>query len=146
MNSSELNTTITNILRSEKIKTTLPRVLVLSILFEENRELTANEIEKIIFEKQNKNIYISTIYNVLKTLEKFNLIQKFKLGDQQAYYSIKNTPNTIRAYCDQCNQSFFIHDSILEEQIHSITANREIQLNSFSVILQVRCNNCKNNN
>ncbi|WP_081408962.1 transcriptional repressor [Acinetobacter gyllenbergii] len=96
--------------------------------------------------KNKIKTYISTIYNVLKTLEKFNLIQKFKLGDQQAYYSIKNTPNTIRAYCDQCNQSFFIHDSILEQQIHSITTNREIQLKSFSVILQISCNNCKNNN
>lgn len=115
MVSKELNSVIMSILHSEKLRATIPRVLVLSTLIEKDTELTAIDIDKIISNEYGENLYISTIYNALRVFEEIGIIQKFKVGDQQAFYSIKNKNGSIRAVCNKCKNVFFFQMSNLKK-------------------------------
>jgi Fur family ferric uptake transcriptional regulator len=143
MVSKEFNSVIMGILHSEKLRATIPRVLVLSALIEKDKELTAIDIHKIISTDYNEDLYISTIYNALRAFEETGIIQKFKVGDQQAFYSIKKKSGSIRAICSECKRTYFINDDGLENYIKNSANNINSQLNSFSALLQITCEHCK---
>lgn len=143
----ELNQTILNILRAENLRATLPRILILNILIEEDRELTAYEIEKIISLKNCKNIYISTIYNVLGSFEQSNIVHKFKAGDEQAYFSLKknkkNSDDDIRTICIKCKKNISINDEKIDQNIHGLLNKKGFDFKSFSLVLNILCNDCR---
>nr|WP_244939725.1 transcriptional repressor [Acinetobacter guerrae] len=141
--SKELNSVIMSILHSERLRATIPRIMVLNVLIEKDKELTAIDIERIISSEHGKNLYISTIYSALKVFEDIGLIQKFKIGDQQSLYCIKKKNGSIRATCNQCKKTFFLVDDELEAHIESYAKSKELKLMSFSLLIKIKCENCR---
>ncbi|MBJ9985725.1 transcriptional repressor [Acinetobacter sp. S40] len=142
MESHHLEEVVLNILKKAKLRATLPRIHVVKTLIEANKEITAYEIERKVAQKNRKNVYISTIYSSLRALEMAGVIQRFKIGDQQAYYSIKKQNGSIRLYCEECEKTYLLDNSDIEKNILNLSENRNISIKSFSLFIQIKCEEC----
>ncbi|WP_252718532.1 Fur family transcriptional regulator, partial [Acinetobacter ursingii] len=142
MESNNLEEVVLNILKKAKMRATLPRIHVVQTLIEADKEITAYEIERKVAQKNSKNVYISTIYSSLRALEMAGVIQRFKIGDQQAYYSIKKQNGSIRLYCEECEKTYLLDNDNIEKDILDISKTRNISIKSFSVFIQIKCEEC----
>ncbi len=71
-------------------------------------------------QQQLKKLSCAGIYQALRQLERAGLVAKFKLGDEQALYSFKNTQANIRICCRQCGRLEQIADPLFELQIQEL--------------------------
>ena len=101
------------------LKVTLTRLTILHILRSAQRELTVTEI-LYSPQQQLKKLSCAGIYQALRQLERAGLVAKFKLGDEQALYSFKNTQANIRICCRQCGRLEQIADPLFELQIQEL--------------------------
>ncbi|WP_244939674.1 transcriptional repressor [Acinetobacter guerrae] len=74
------------------------------------------------------------------------VIQRFKIGDQQAYYSIKKQNGSIRLYCEECEKTYLLDNDNIEQDILDLSKNKKIAIKSFSLFIQIKCEECMEKN
>lgn len=140
---------VVDILKSKKLRITIPRIRILGILKDELIALTATDIQKKLFNQCNAKI--SSIYHVLRELEKAGIIHRHKDGDTQAIFSYKKTNNTVRFICNSCKKIFTL-ETLQEKEgrslvqlVESLSKKHQHQVNSFSLSVNTLCVRCSIN-
>lgn len=132
-----------NLLRSNSLKITQPRLRVLKIISEKTTAISQPELEKII----GKSIDRVTLYRILSTFEEKGIVHKvFDLNGTSAYALCSNDctvdkheDNHIHFICSVCNSVYCLDDipkiNIDLPQGFSV---QSISINAVGV-----CENCK---
>jgi Fe2+ or Zn2+ uptake regulation protein len=122
----------------ENRRNTKQKQLILNILKEADRPVSANEIySKVV--KELPKIAKSTIYRNIDALFNQNLIDKYHLNDNEVFYLIKEDRNEHRHFviCDGCQKIFDlpscpIHEIETEmEKEGFIVKDHQIQINGI---------------
>jgi Fe2+ or Zn2+ uptake regulation protein len=131
-----------DLLLAARLRVTIPRLLILDILDQSLTGLTVLEIEKKML-KEGYQTSFPTVYNILKTFEHKNIIHRFKIGNEQASFSMIKKTGTIKIICEYCKQQTDIQELNLEQDIQHALSQYYAKLNSYSLLLNVRCHQCK---
>ncbi|ENX39522.1 MULTISPECIES: Fur family transcriptional regulator [Acinetobacter] len=137
---------VIDILKSKKLRVTIPRIKILRILKDASIELTATDIQKKLFHQNSAKI--SSIYHVLRELEKVGIIQRYKDGDIQASFSFKKSYSAIRFICSACKTIFTLEtlqekeERSLVQLIESLSKKHQYELNSFTLTVNTLCVAC----
>lgn len=118
-------------------KFTKQKKAILSTLRETASHPTAEWIHQQT-KKDIPSIGLATVYRNLKSLERSQLIQSIKTGDNKEHYDGDTSPHA-HLYCTKCNSVTDIF--LTQDQLDELAI---IQRNdSFQLIYYGRCNACK---
>lgn len=113
-----------DIIRNKSLKVTPQRLLILKTILKSKNHPTAEDIITYV-RKQNQNIAIGTIYKILDTLVKNNIIQKVETYNDIMRYEFSNKnhhhiyiidKNTVMDYYDE-NLDKFLTDYFKKKKI-----------------------------
>ena len=99
------------------LKLTSPRRIILGLLENTDRHLSAEEIY-LTAVKKNPSIGLTTVYRTLETLSKIGMLQKFDFGDDRARYELNDDPLTNHHHhlvCVKCKKAIDYNDFVKEE-------------------------------
>jgi len=106
-------------LRKHSRRITVPRQVILDVLSEENKHLSAEDI----FLKVHRvypDIGLTTVYRTLNLLIQIGLVLKFDFGDGRARYELSSGPRKEKHHhhlvCIKCNRIIDYKDFIDEEE------------------------------
>lgn len=102
-----------NLLKDAELKSTRKRCLLLSILQEENRPMTAAEL----LEKANpiQQMNPSTVYRTLNTLSQKGMLSKTIRKDGKSYFSLETHQHHHRLICKLCQKVIPVDSCPLQE-------------------------------
>jgi len=126
----------------ESQRNTKQKQLILSILKQANRPISANEIyAKIVVDLPK--IAKSTIYRNLDSLLNQNLIDKYHFKDNEVFYLIKSDKNEHRHFiiCDDCKKVFDLPSCPLHE-IESAIEKEGFIIKDHQIQISGTCKDC----
>jgi len=131
---------IIEILKSNNLKTTPKRIEILSIFFESNFPLCAEDIF-FILNTRKCDINLATIYRILLTFSQNKIIQVSSIIGRKAYYTLTSSNHSHYFICLKCNNKSPI-DTCYINQIESKLEkyNRKVISHHFEVY--GICENC----
>ncbi len=132
---------VRQILSAKNVKITKGRCLLLQILIEQERPLSAEEIYRIFMEK-GREISLSTVYRIVLTLAEKHIITPLTLPamDKTLYeYSEKHTHHLV---CTQCNKILPLTHCPLEEFTRHIEGNTGFVIQGHSLDMFGVCPDC----
>lgn len=94
---------INQILASKNVKITKGRKMLLKILIEEKKPLSAEEIYRAFIEK-GENISLSTVYRIVTALADKQIITALNLPAMDKALYEYNSAHTHHLVCTQCNK------------------------------------------
>ena len=124
------------------IKKTRSRQLLLAVLEQADRPLSAREIG-LALEQQGESVWLSTIY---RTLERFTeqgvLMRTMLLDDDTALYQMQPHPHMHYAICMDCHQTLPIAHCPLEG-LHTQMDTQRFHVIGHKVELYGYCERCE---
>jgi Fe2+ or Zn2+ uptake regulation protein len=126
----------------ESQRNTKQKQLILSILKQADRPISANEIYyKIVVDLPK--IAKSTIYRNLDSLLNQNLIDKYHFKDNEVFYLIKSDKNEHRHFiiCDDCKKVFDLPSCPLHE-IESAIEKEGFIIKEHQIQISGTCKDC----
>lgn len=125
-------------------KITKQRCEIIKIMYENNVHMNADEIYKKL---KHKKIGLSTVYRNLMVLETVGAIKRINTANT-SYYELQAMGEIdVHAKCIKCNKVVDIKREKLAENLKELIKNikqeREIMINSTSIVLSVICEKCK---
>jgi Fe2+ or Zn2+ uptake regulation protein len=137
-----------SILDSKSVLATKPRLSLLSILLNERRPLTVDQITKLSKEK----IALSSLYRVIKDLRDSGIISEFQTPENIKVIELTTHQNEHHhhIFCSQCGAitDFEIDDRLerdLEKEIRKVELQYSVSVTSHSLELQSLCLECNKN-
>lgn len=127
-----------NILKSNNLKTTKNRELILSVFKNNNLPLCAEDI----YTKLNNKINIATIYRNLNLLSDKGILSKFVFEDGKMYYKLNNNEHTHKLVCNICHKVTSIKNCPMELLSKNITKTTGFQITSHNLELKGICPKC----
>jgi Fur family ferric uptake transcriptional regulator len=125
-----------NILKSNNLKTTKNRELILSIFKNNKLPLCAEDI----YTKLNNNINIATIYRNLNLLNKKGILIKIAFEDGKMYYKLNN--HTHKLVCNICHNVTTINNCPMELISKNISNDTGFLITSHYLEVEGICPNC----
>lgn len=126
----------------KELKRTKPRKLVLSILENNNKPLSAMEIFNVI-ERRGEKVWLSTIYRILDLFEHYNLVIKNPISsDDVSVYVFNKDDHEHYAKCLTCHRMFTVNNCPLENFSPKIE-DEDFQVIQHRVEIFGYCKNCK---
>jgi len=137
--------------RHHGFRCTLPREVILDILYKTKSHLSA---EDIYFKVHSiyPQIGLTTVYRTLDLLNKMGLISRFDFGDGKARYELIKEGETSHHHhliCRKCNKVIDYTDFIKEEtrfikKIEEVLSKKHnFAIESHEIHFQGLCNKCK---
>ena len=133
------------ILLSNNIPITIPRILVLEILLKNEGPLKVEEVIKL----SKGKLAISSLYRIINDLKKFNLINEFQTLENTKVIELASLleEHHHHLFCKSCGAvyDFEVNDSLekdLEKEIRKIESKYEVSVLSHSLELLGICNKC----
>ncbi|MBM6829263.1 transcriptional repressor [Anaerotignum lactatifermentans] len=102
-----------SLLKSADLKATKKRQLLLSILQQENRAMTAEEVHEKATPLLAMNL--STVYRTLNTLTEKGILSKTQRKDKKAYYALEHHDHHHRLVCTVCKKTIPVDSCPLRE-------------------------------
>ncbi|KAB0582414.1 transcriptional repressor [Campylobacter sputorum subsp. sputorum] len=130
-----------NIILSKKAKNSIPRKEILKILFY-NKHISINEIQKIYKNTHKKQVSISTIYNTLNLLKKYNLLTIIK-SKNSTKYEMNIHLNHDHLICKKCGKIIEFKDEVLQNLQKGISKKYDFIIQGHILSLEGICDKCK---
>lgn len=134
-----------SILASKNVSVTKPRLSLLSILLNERRPLTVEQITK----RSKEKIALSSLYRVIKDLRDSGIISEFQTPENTKVIELTTHQNEHHhhIFCSQCGAitDFEIDDRLerdLEKEIRKVELQYSVSVTSHSLALQSLCLKC----
>ena len=115
-----MNTDIENLLKEHALKITKERVLLLSLLKDSHKPLSAEEIA----ERIESQVNLVTIYRTLERFVNLGILYKAHFGGGKAYYEFQNKHHH-HITCTECG---------VQEKIDMCIKSDQVSSKNFSVI------------
>jgi len=142
--SEEVINELKKIVKQKGLKYTEQREIVLSILLNANKHLTAEEVYNCIKEKNiESNIGIATVYRALNFLEDVNLITSITFGTDGKKYESNFKDHHDHLICTQCGKIVEFMDAEIEKRQEKIAKKNNFKVTSHSMQLYGLCSDCQ---
>lgn len=129
------------IFKTNNLKKTKAREMVLQIIKSENYPITAEEIYKKTFKKHAINL--STIYRTLNVLSISNVLIKQVRQDGIAYFQLNKHDHKHLIKCVHCGKEIPLDNCPLEELLSNISKKTHFEITSHNIELYGVCEDCK---
>ncbi|MEA3290857.1 MAG: ferric iron uptake transcriptional regulator [Pseudomonadota bacterium] len=129
-------------LRQAGLKTTVPRLKVLSIL-ENNtdKHLGAEDVYKILL-AEDETIGLATVYRVLTQFESAGLVLRHNFEGERAVFELDNNDHHDHMVCVDCGTVIEFYDKTIEKQQELIAKKHGFQIEDHALYLYGVCKNC----
>lgn len=129
-------------LKQAGLKTTLPRLRVLSILEDsEVRHLSADEIYKSLSEEDG-TIGLATVYRVLTQFEDAGLVIRHNFEGGRSVFELNDEDHHDHMVCVKCGKVIEFFDRRIEEQQEKVAADHGFTIQDHSLTLFGACKRC----
>ena len=135
------------LLISNNIPVTRPRILLLEILLKNKGPLKVEDIIKL----SEGKLAISSLYRIINSIKDLNLISEVQTPDKTKVIELSNIKDDHHhhIFCKSCGaiNDFELNDALeknLEKEIKKIESSHDISVLSHSLELLSICNKCKN--
>ncbi|MBT8116102.1 MAG: ferric iron uptake transcriptional regulator [Arenicella sp.] len=130
-------------LKDVGLKTTLPRLRILSILEEgEKRHFSAEDVYKRLLEA-DEEIAFATVYRVLTQFEAAGLVLRHNFEGGRSVYELDTGEHHDHMVCVQCNKVTEFFDAEIEERQKSVAARYNFDLQDHSLYMYGVCTECR---
>ena len=135
------------LLISNNIPITRPRILLLEILLKNKGPLKVEDIIKL----SEGKLALSSLYRIINSLKDLNLISEFQTPDKTKVIELSNIKDDHHhhIFCKSCGaiNDFELNAALeknLEKEIKKIESSHDVSVLSHSLELLSICNKCKN--
>jgi len=130
-------------LKEAGLKTTLPRLRILSILEEgEQRHFTAEDVYKTLIDA-DEDIAFATVYRVLTQFENAGLVLKHNFEGGRSVFELDRGEHHDHMVCAKCNTVTEFFDAEIEEKQKEIAKKYNFELQDHSLYLYGICKKCQ---
>lgn len=130
-------------LKDVGLKTTLPRLRILTILEEgDKRHYSAEDVYKALL-NAGEEIAFATVYRVLTQFEAAGLVIKHNFEGGRSVFEINKGEHHDHMVCVKCNKVTEFYDEKIESRQDSIAAQHDFELQDHSLYLYGICSLCK---
>jgi len=134
----------TSLLKTNTLKFTKQRELILKFLYENEEHYTPEDIYMLI-KKENPdiNIGIATVYRTLTLLEDAGIASSISFGSQGKKYELGLKKHHDHLICTACGDIIEFYDETIEEQQEKIAKKFDFQMTDHTMKIVGICKNCQ---
>ena len=130
-------------LKEAGLKTTLPRLRILSILEEgKQRHFSAEDVYKALLDA-DEEIAFATVYRVLTQFENAGLVLRHNFEGGRSVFELDRGQHHDHIVCVKCNSVTEFFDAKIEERQNRIAQEHDFDLQDHSLYLYGVCSKCK---
>lgn len=130
-------------LRQAGLKTTLPRLKVLSILETSKvRHMSAEDVYKILL-GEDESIGLATVYRVLTQFEDAGLVIRHNFEGDRAVFELNDEDHHDHMVCVSCGSVIEFIDQRIEELQDKVARDHDFGIQDHSLTLYGICKKCK---
>lgn len=130
-------------LRQAGLKTTLPRLKVLSILESSKvRHMSAEDVYKILL-GEDESIGLATVYRVLTQFEDAGLVIRHNFEGDRAVFELNDEDHHDHMVCVSCGSVIEFIDQRIEELQDKVARDHDFAIQDHSLTLYGICKKCK---
>ena len=133
-----------NILKSNTLKFTKQRELILQFLYENDAHYTPEDIYMLL-KKENPdiNIGIATVYRTLTLLENEGIASSISFGAQGKKYELGLKTHHDHLICTRCGDIIEFFDETIEKQQEEIAAKFNFKMTDHTMKIVGLCEKCQ---
>lgn len=130
-------------LKSAGLKSTLPRLKVLS-LFENSKErhLSAEDVYKLLL-ASGDDVGLATVYRVLTQFEQAGLLMRHHFEGGKSVFELNQGEHHDHIVCMQCGHVEEFYDAAIESRQKKAAADRGFTVHDHSLYIYADCNRPK---
>lgn len=133
-----------SLLKSNNLKYTLQRELILKYLYKSKKHLTPELLyNEIKLDAPELNIGIATIYRTLTLLEDAGFVTSISLGKQGKKYELANKEHHDHMICTNCGKIIEFIDEEIEARQSKIAKQYQFQMLDHSMQIYGLCRQCQ---
>lgn len=132
-------------LKQAGLKTTLPRLRVLSIL--ENSEIkhmSAEDVYKELLDEEG-SVGLATVYRVLTQFEDAGLVIRHNFEGERSVFELNDEDHHDHMVCVKCGSVTEFLDKRIEAQQDKVAEDNGFTIQDHSLTLYGLCQNCNSN-
>ncbi len=130
-------------LKDAGLKTTLPRLRILTVLEEgEGRHYTAEDVYKELLDA-GEEIAFATVYRVLTQFENAGLVLRHNFEGGRSVFELDDGHHHDHMVCAKCNVVTEFFDSVIEERQRAVANDHGFKLDDHALYLYGLCANCQ---
>jgi Fur family ferric uptake transcriptional regulator len=130
------------VLRAEGKRITSQRSLLLQVIREGKGHLDADEIYRLVREKDPR-ISLSTVYRNLSMLKELGLIAELHLDEEHHHYELKDATEHYHLICSNCGQVIEFHSPLVKELKNRIGGEEDFLIRRVHIDLIGLCAKCR---
>lgn len=132
-------------LKQAGLKTTLPRLRVLSILENSKiRHLSAEDVYKELLNEED-SVGLATVYRVLTQFEDAGLVIRHHFEGDRSVFELNDEDHHDHMICAQCGRVTEFFDQRIEVLQEKVAKQHGFSLQDHSLTLYGICKHCQNN-
>ena len=130
-------------LKQAGLKTTLPRLRILSVLEEgEKHHFTAEEVYKTLLDA-GEEIAFATVYRVLTQFENAGLVLRHNFEGGRSVFELDDGKHHDHMVCAKCTKVTEFFDAEIEERQKRVAEQHGFKLEDHSLYMYGLCSDCQ---
>ncbi len=130
-------------LRQAGLKTTLPRLKVLSMLESSKvRHLSAEDVYRELL-KDDESIGLATVYRVLTQFVEAGLVIRHNFEGDRAVFELNDEDHHDHMVCVDCGRVIEFIDQRIEELQEKVASNHDFTIQDHALTLYGICKRCR---
>ena len=126
-------------LKKAGLKTTLPRLRILSMLEQQpGRHFTAEDVYKTLLDA-GEDIAFATVYRVLTQFENAGLVIRHNFEGGRSVFELDDGKHHDHMVCVKCNKVIEFYDEEIEKRQEAVAKKHGFALQDHSLYLYVLC-------
>ena len=135
------------LLRTNKLKFTIQREVILETLYNSDEHLTPESLHHLIQKKYPElKTGIATVYRTLSLLEDSNVVTSLSFGAQGKKYELGAKEHHDHLICTECGEITEFVDEEIEKRQHAITDELGFKMKDHSMQIYGICKKCQEKN
>ncbi len=131
-----------NWLRDHGLKATKNRMMMLEVLDEDHKFLSAEEIYQSLIEKAS-NLSLSTVYRSMESLVEVGLVSPVNLEtSKQTLYELSHTEHAHHLICMSCQKVIHVHGCPVASYEKQIAKEHQFTVREHKLELYGYCQEC----
>lgn len=132
-------------LKEAGLKTTLPRLRILSVLEGAKGHFTAEDVYKNLLDA-GEEIAFATVYRVLTQFENAGLVLRHNFEGGRSVFELDDGQHHDHMVCVKCTTVTEFYDAKIEERQSIVAEKHNFKLEDHSLYLYGLCENCQKAN
>lgn len=129
-------------LKEAGLKTTLPRLRILSVLEGSQGHFTAEDVYKTLLDA-GEEIAFATVYRVLTQFENAGLVLRHNFEGGRSVFELDDGHHHDHMVCIKCNTVTEFYDAQIEERQSAVAKKHNFKLEDHSLYLYGLCEKCQ---